>query len=319
MMRIWLAAIALLLAGFGAGATAAADDNALRCAANQNQAVTAEQKIAACSALIASGSAQGEDLGLLYTQRGDGNYFAGKYDAAVSDYNAAMAFYTGDNSFSGMAASLVERRGDAYGAAGRNMPALGDFDRVLAAYPQQASARFGRGQALGRLGYSFNAREELDQVITLQPNRLESYIARSATSLSVSDIPHAIQDLDYALLLAPHNPGAYYNRGLAYFAAGQFDLSIHDFEQALSLTPGDPFPGEITRDQLNHALERSRAESAAWNARANAGPATMPPQTDSSVVPSRAVGRTHDCASRYPDISRMLWEEGDVLDRKSVV
>jgi TonB family protein len=312
-MRIGPAAVALLLAVGGAAAAAASDDNALQCAAQKNQAVTMEQKVAACTALIAAGQAQGEELGLLYARRGDGNYFLGKYDAAVSDYNAAMALYGKGDALTPMMLALTEARGYAYDDGNRFARAIADFDRVLAANPDRASARFGRARALGLLGYSFHSREDLDKAVALQPNRIENYIARSAAWLTTGDVPHAIQDLDYALLLAPKNAGAYYNRGLAYYAAGQFDLSIHDFEQALSLTPGDPFPGEITRDQLNRALKRTREVNDTWNA--NTAAATPLPPRDAgpgSVSPSRAVGRTHDCSSRYPDISRMLWEGGDV-------
>jgi TonB family protein len=314
-MRIGPAAVVLLLAIGCAAAAAPADDNALQCAALKNQGVTMEQKIAACTALIEGGQAQGEDLGVLYARRGDGNYFLAKYDAAVSDYNAAMTFFGKGGLLTPKMSDLVDARGYAYDDGNRFARAIADFNRVLAANPDRASARFGRARALGLLGYSFHSREDLDKAIALQPNRIENYIARSAAWLTTGDVPHAIQDLDYALLLAPNNAGAYYNRGLAYYAAGQFDLSIHDFEQALSLTPGDPFPGEITRDQLNRALKRTHEVNDAWNANAAVVAATPPPPRDAApgtVSPSRAVGRTHDCSSRYPDISRMLWEAGDV-------
>ena len=38
-----------------------------------------------------------------------------------------------------------------------------------------------------------------------------------------------------------------------------------------------------------------------------------PPVVQPTVTPSKAVGRTHDCASYYPDLSRRLNESGDVL------
>ncbi len=38
-----------------------------------------------------------------------------------------------------------------------------------------------------------------------------------------------------------------------------------------------------------------------------------PPVVQPTVTPSKAVGRTHDCATYYPDLSRRLSESGDVL------
>src|SRR5579871_2020477 len=37
------------------------------------------------------------------------------------------------------------------------------------------------------------------------------------------------------------------------------------------------------------------------------------PRPVQAVTPSQALGRTHDCASYYPDVSRRLNETGDVL------
>ncbi len=40
---------------------------------------------------------------------------------------------------------------------------------------------------------------------------------------------------------------------------------------------------------------------------------TKPEPVQPTVTPSKAVGRTHDCATYYPDLSRRLNESGDVL------
>ena len=40
---------------------------------------------------------------------------------------------------------------------------------------------------------------------------------------------------------------------------------------------------------------------------------TKPEPAQPTVTPSKAVGRTHDCATYYPDLSRRLNESGDVL------
>ncbi|MEI9885976.1 MAG: energy transducer TonB [Rhizomicrobium sp.] len=41
--------------------------------------------------------------------------------------------------------------------------------------------------------------------------------------------------------------------------------------------------------------------------------AAPPPVVQPTISPSKAVGRTHDCATYYPDLSRRLNESGDVL------
>jgi len=40
---------------------------------------------------------------------------------------------------------------------------------------------------------------------------------------------------------------------------------------------------------------------------------TQPKPAEPTITPSKAVGRTHDCQSYYPDLSRRLNEQGDVL------
>jgi protein TonB len=40
---------------------------------------------------------------------------------------------------------------------------------------------------------------------------------------------------------------------------------------------------------------------------------TTPKAVEPTITPSKAVGRTHDCATYYPDLSRRLNESGDVL------
>ena len=47
-------------------------------------------------------------------------------------------------------------------------------------------------------------------------------------------------------------------------------------------------------------------------------PDPAPPPTDSSLMPSRAVGDTHNCAAFFPEVSRNLDETGDVLVRYDV-
>ncbi len=315
MIRLKIAVAAVLLCAAGAGTARAVDDvQRQQCTALRDQGVTPEQKIAACNALIESGDLKGADLGLAYGRLADGQYFANRFEAAIDNYNTGLAIYEKSGGEPRYRQDFYEMRGFAYQGAGRQARALMDFDAVIAMNPDRASARYGRASTYGLAGFAALGREDLDRAVALQPNLVDAYVTRAATAAVIGDIPHAIQDIDYALLLSPDYAGSYYDRAMAYVASGQFERAVADFEKTLGLMHGDALPtGRITRAVVEEQLRNAKTNYENWQAALSASVPPAPPTPSGQIAPSRAVGHSHDCAPLYPNISRMLSEQGDVL------
>jgi protein TonB len=70
-----------------------------------------------------------------------------------------------------------------------------------------------------------------------------------------------------------------------------------------------PPPPFVPPPELNIASEPTNNAITAVQSVTPTKPTPLPP----TIMPSKAVGHTHDCATFYPDLSRRLDESGDVL------
>lgn len=74
-------------------------------------------------------------------------------------------------------AELLELRGRAYLALGKNTEALGDFERWVRLTPESAAAHFLLAEALDRLGRTQDASDALTRAVKLEPTNLATRIA----------------------------------------------------------------------------------------------------------------------------------------------
>ena len=306
MIRVGFAALGLAL--FACAAQAAGDDTLHRqCSALRDQGVALDVKIAACTAWIKAESLQGGALADTLTRRGDGYFWSGNNVSAIKDYSDALDAL-GDGPPGRIdPANIMQARGFAYQAAQRPAAAVVDFEKAIARHSEDAYAYLGLGHSFQQLGALTRAREAYDRAIALQPALVEAYGERGAAFYQLGDNTHALQDFGYALLLNPKLGWIYAQRARAYVAAGQFDLAVQDIERAHTLEPGNPFVVEW--------YGKVKIDAAAYAERLAAAP---PPEPAPPTRPSFAVGHTHDCSFLYPDMSRRLYESGDVLVRYDV-
>ncbi|HEY4944376.1 MAG TPA: TonB family protein [Rhizomicrobium sp.] len=286
------------------GAAAGNADSSGQCSRPLGVDVSSDQRISACTAMIDSGTLATADLALALARRGEG-YFAGKrYDETILDLDRALEL-NGKNMPAQLASMIYVDKGSTYLALARPARAGQDFNRAVAFDSRFANAFYGRGVAYFLMGAAARGREDFDSALTLQPNYVDAYVGRGMADYAMGDIPHAIQELGYAILLKPDAGIAYYYRGLAYLGAGQFDLAVPDLDRALAL-------------KIDNAAasmrDRVKAANDAWSARLAVETPSVPgvPPAD-GILPARAVGRSHDCSAMYPDISRHLFESGDVM------
>jgi tetratricopeptide (TPR) repeat protein len=99
--------------------------------------------IAACSRAIASGRYKGNDLGVLYNNRGVENSSKGDRDRAIADFDQAIRLNP-------KYAYAYSNRGDAWRVKGDLKRALADLDQAIRLEPKFANAYYNRGLARER-------------------------------------------------------------------------------------------------------------------------------------------------------------------------
>ena len=115
--------LALILTGVVlGGASASAQTAQERAWCEGEDAVTIDQRIEGCSAVIKAGREKGEKLAEAFNTRGIGYRLKGEYDRAIGDYNQAIRI-------NAKFATAYNNRAIAYDTKG-------DYDRAIADYEQ---------------------------------------------------------------------------------------------------------------------------------------------------------------------------------------
>lgn len=134
--RLLLTCLMLALAPVAARADAADDCNRFDKPALQ---------VKGCTRFIKSGSLDGEQLSMAYTNRGVANAALGKLEKAVGDFTEAVRLNPGN-------ALAIYNRGNVHFDRGDMRKAITDFDLAIARDPEFPLAYFNRGIAHENLG-----------------------------------------------------------------------------------------------------------------------------------------------------------------------
>ena len=162
--------------------------------------------------------------------RGKAKLDAGDYQAAIADFDQALALDPRH-------AQTWFNRGLARGNLGRPQEALADLDQAIALDPRHARAYANRGNARADLGRWREAIADYDQALTLDPRHALAHSNRGVARANLGQHREAIADYDQALALDPRHAQTYVNRGLAHAQLGRPREAIADYDQALALDP----------------------------------------------------------------------------------
>src|SRR3954447_26685166 len=165
-----LAVLALLAAASAASAQPqspmSADEQ--RCAGLNTAPADAIQ---ACSTLVGSGRYAGNNLAIVYSNRGIAHARAGDFDRAIADFDQAVR--------------LNPSYTRAYVSRGNAQLAKRDFDRAIASFdqairldPRNAATLTGRGSALAAKGEHDRAIADFDSALKIDPNYGPAYLSR---------------------------------------------------------------------------------------------------------------------------------------------
>lgn len=216
---------------------------------------------------LGAGSAHEPEKGELYLNRGIILAKSGKPEAAVSDFNKALAL-GGDpatvhanlgyarfrmNEFNNSlreydrAIKADPNRAEIYYQRGLVLEevnvraAIGDFSQAIRLDNRFAPALAARGRANLRLGYKDDAIRDYTLAIELDPGNAEFLTGRGAALFQAGERDRAIEDYSGAIEAAPTRFEAYLGRGMSHAAKGDTTRAGDDFEKVLA--SGSPIAG----------------------------------------------------------------------------
>lgn len=223
-----------------------------------------DEKIAACSAVIADEAQSAPHRADAYTSRGVVYFKRGDFNRAIPDFGEAIKLAPED-------ASAYEDRGNAYYSQRDYDRALADFSEAIKRNPQLASPYARRGltyrakgdysrsiadlsEAIARdAGYVFAyerrcdayyskqnldaAISDCDQAIRLDPSSGFAYTVRALARANKRDYEGAIADSNEAIRVDPNSGAGYNSRGVTNRLKGDYAAAIADFSEAIRLTP----------------------------------------------------------------------------------
>jgi len=189
---------------------------------NQGVALQQQKKHAQALTTFAEAEKQGfKDLPLYY-HRGESAFALGQFALAFDSFSqgltSAAEGVTGKE-MDRMREAMRMRRAEAAIGAGRYDDAIGDFNALLKASPQNRRLALGLGMALVGKGDTQAAIAQFDQIIASTPNAAAAYYGRAMAHNTARRRDESLKDLDRAIALDPRN--AQYQQVRAQLAAPQ--------------------------------------------------------------------------------------------------
>jgi len=206
------------------------------------------QRVAVCSAAIASGKLKGDDLARAYHLRGWAYYSLKQAESAMQDYNRAIALVPTDPDF-------YNDRGIQFQDLGNNESALQDFNKSISLKPDYALGYANQGYTYKVLNRLDDAIAALSTAIRLNPNLAWAYQNRAAVYEEKLDWRALLDDAGKLIELAPNDRLGFDLRGHAYFEVGRYQEAIADFTKSISLDPNSIF-GYRTRGRAYSLLNQ---------------------------------------------------------------
>ena len=171
----------------------------------------------------------------LKLRRGIWQASAGKTDAAIEDYSAALALRADyPAALLSRSQSLSDR--DDNGKHDLDM-AIADLNRLLLKFPESAELTLNRAYMLGRDRRFDEAITDYGTVLKLRPKSAVALRARGAAYAELHQFIDATKDYDHAVALEPDMPSSYIARGNFRSQLGHDSEALDDFNHAIELLP----------------------------------------------------------------------------------
>ena len=219
-----------------------------------------EQRIAACSAVVAAPDADAARRAGALVQRGILRAEQGQHARAIADFGRALRIDANNT-------DALAERGAVHQQRGAFDLAVRDYDAALAIDPRHPLAAYRRDQALqARVDQVRETIDQLTELITREPQNAEALNNRCwIRAVNDEDVHAALADCDAALRLDPQYAAALDSRGLVHLKRGEYQAALADYEAALAIEPrrGHYLYGRgLARERLGQIAE-GRADLAA--------------------------------------------------------
>ncbi len=239
MFKKLLLGLCLAVATTNAGAAPANSQGsqaiqAFVCLSNQS-GIEQAVKVAACTALIESGSFPGEGLWAVYFARARAYGSMGDHGHAMADLNRSIELDATHG-------EVFLTRGIAYRALMQMEPALADLNEMIRIFPDQSNplftmALYTRGLTRLNMQNFDGALEDFTATIERDPNQSGAYAGRAAVYLLQSNTEAALADADRAIELNPQDPVARFTRGTLFGLQHEYQRSEGDMTVVISANP----------------------------------------------------------------------------------
>ena len=192
-------------------------------------AVSIDQRIEGCSAVIKAARNKGDKLAEAFNNRGIAYRLKGEHDRAIGDYNQAIRI-------NAKFAAAYNSRGIAYDGKGDYDRSIADYDQAIKLKPS-AETYFNRGNAhLGKSHYD-RAIDDYNQALKLKPDFAAAFDNRCWARAVVGILKPALADCNQALRLMPDNPATLDSRGFVFLKMTNFDAAVSDYDAVLRSNP----------------------------------------------------------------------------------
>ena len=192
--------------------------------------VNVPEQIAACTRAIDSGQLSKVDRANALDCRGNDRTFMSQFDAAITDYDAALRLLPYN-------ADFMLDRGSALVAKGEPGRAIADFNEVIRLNLRYDVAYSNRAAAWLAKGNPSQAMNDANMAIGFERRFAAAYTNRGLAWISTGRFDRAIEDLDVAILLQPDSAMPFVIRGSAWGRKGEDDRAMADYSEAIRLEP----------------------------------------------------------------------------------
>jgi tetratricopeptide (TPR) repeat protein len=301
-------------------AQAAGEDDIGSCRSGSGDA-----RLSACTRIIESKGASPSERALAYDHRAEELRRERRYGEAVADLDRAIELDA--------TVPRYRERGFTYYLSDQYVQAISDFDKVIAATPndafylryraaaflkmgdaERAFADFGKAVAAApddpdnyvaradayveRKNYEM-ALSDLDRAIALKPDRSTSYLRRAEVLYKLGSKDKAIADVTRVTELEPNEASGYLNRALMYEDVGKFDAALADYDTLIVLKPADQWYVDrrarlIEKEGLAARPAVAAAPPATDKQTGTDAPAAAPPAAAASGADGSAAGKPNE-------------------------
>ncbi|QDL92456.1 tetratricopeptide repeat protein [Paroceanicella profunda] len=198
-----------------------------RALVNQAMAFAAYDSLGRALQALDDAARRDPRLFAIYPNRAFVHERMGQFDAALADYDRALAMKPSDR-------DTLFGRGTLYLRRGAPEKAVEDFDAVLRRDGRDVNALYNRGLALAAAGRTLDAVRDFDGVLRAHPDDSSAWLERGRARAQ-SAPQQALEDVSQAIRLKPEWAEAHVLRGQILDANGQTDAANRDFLRAFEL------------------------------------------------------------------------------------